>query len=70
MKTPDGTLYGRALDCSGPRSACTPCVPMDTWHRAPLRGDIVDDAASLPPSAEQLIEAVMAANPTFSSCWL
>jgi hypothetical protein len=29
-------------------------------------GDIVDDDASLPPSAEQLIEAVMAANPTFT----
>jgi hypothetical protein len=37
MKTLDGTLYRRALDCSGPQSAHTPCVPMDTWHRAPLR---------------------------------
>jgi hypothetical protein len=38
MKTLDGTLYRRALDCSGPQSAHTPCVPIDTWHRAPLRG--------------------------------
>jgi len=31
MKTLDGTLYRRALDCSGPQSAHTSCVPMDTW---------------------------------------